>query len=296
MSWIEIHLDIPQQKLEDISAFLFAMGCEGIHLDEHDVIVYFSTNQWSVEIQTGLVEFISQFIPGFSRQHMRIKSVSDFDWVNNWKQHFKPLRITSNIVVLPPWEKYPAREGDLRIVINPQMAFGTGQHDSTQLMIITLAKILKAGMQVLDVGTGSGILAIIADKLGAVSVMAIDYDVQAIRNAMENAVQNSVSRGVHIVLATLEQLIPQEFDLVLANINRNVLLNYAGLFPDYVKVGGKVVLSGILAMDDLMVEDAYRKQGFRLVSKHLKKEWLALVFELKTKSKKDEKSRYRSGN
>ena len=290
MSWIEIHLSIPQPKLEDIaeaiSAYLFAMGCEGVHLNEQAVIVYFSKNNWSEEIQKGLIDFISKIIPGFDRRYMQIKSVSDFDWANNWKQYFKPLRISDTIVVLPPWEKYPAREADLKIIINPQMAFGTGQHESTQLMILALVKKLKPGMRVLDVGTGSGILAIIADKLGAESVTAIDNDTAALKNAMENAALNKVSPGVHLELAALEQLLPQEFDLVLANINRNVLLNYASRFPEYLNRGGKLILSGFLAADDLKVVEQYRQYGFNLVSKHIRKEWLAIIFELKVKSKK----------
>ncbi len=296
MSWIEIRLNIPQQKLEDISAYLFAMGCEGVHLQEQDVIVYFSKYNWSEEIQKGLVEFIRQIIPTFDRRCMQIKAVSDYDWANDWKQHFKPLRITNTIVVLPPWEEYPLQPEDLKIVINPQMAFGTGQHESTQLMIMAMVKKLKPGMQVLDVGTGSGILAIIADKLGAKSVTAIDYDATALKNAMENTALNKVSPGVHLGLATLEQLIPQEFDLVLANINRNVLLKYAALFPEFIKSGGKLILSGFLTMDDLIVVEQYSKYGFSLISKHIKKEWLALIFELKAKSKKNETSHYRSGN
>ena len=290
MSWIEIHLNIPQPKLEDIaeaiSAYLFAMGCAGIHLNEQAVIVYFSKNNWSEEIQKGLIDFISKIIPGFDRRYMQIKSVSDFDWANNWKQYFKPLRISDTIVVLPPWEKYPAREADLKIIINPQMAFGTGQHESTQLMILALVKKLKPGMRVLDVGTGSGILAIIADKLGAESVTAIDNDIAALKNAMENAALNKVSPGVRLELSSLEQLLPQEFDLVLANINRNVLLNYASRFPEYLNRGGKLILSGFLAADDLKVVEQYRQYGFSLVSKHIRKEWLALIFELKVKSKK----------
>jgi ribosomal protein L11 methyltransferase len=293
MSWLEIHLNIPQQKLEDttedissmVSAYLFAMGCEGVHLHEQDVIAYFSKYNWSEEIQKRLVEFISQIIPGFNRRYMQINSVSDYDWANNWKQYFKPLRISDTIVVLPPWEEYPFREEDLKIIINPQMAFGTGQHESTQLMITALIGKLKPGMRVLDVGTGSGILGIIADKLGAESVTAIDNDVAALKNAMENAALNKVSQGVHIGLASLEQLVPQEFDLVLANINRNVLLNYASRFPDFLKRGGKLILSGFLTVDDLIVVEQYRKHGFNLVSKHIKKEWLALIFELKVKSK-----------
>ena len=296
MSWIEVRLNFPQQTLEDVSAYLFAMGCEGVHMNEKEVLAYFNKHNWSQEIQTGLVGFISQIIPTFTRRDIQVKALSDFDWSTSWKQYFKPVRITSTIVVLPPWEEYPIQEGDVPIIINPQMAFGTGQHESTQLVIQGMAKWLKPGMQVLDVGTGSGILAIIADKLGAESVAAIDHDIEAVKNASENAVLNKVSGGMRIVLAELEQLIPQEFDLILANINKNALLKYAGLFPDFMSAQGKLILSGILATDDRTVVEQYHQQGFRLVSKHLKKEWLALVFEGINKRKKNEAGGNRPGN
>jgi ribosomal protein L11 methyltransferase len=116
-------------------------------------------------------------------------------------------------------------------------------------------------------------------------VTAIDFDGDALKNALENAGLNNVSTGLQLALATLEQLAPREFDLILANINRNVLLKYAALFPGYLRAGAKLILSGFLLTDDLTVVQQYRQKGYRLISKHVKKEWLALVFEFKAKSK-----------
>lgn len=296
MSWIEVRLNIPQQTLENISAYLFAMGCEGVHLNEKEVFAYFSKYNWSNETQSGLVGFITQIIPTFSRRDMQVIALSESDWSTSWKQYFKPVRITSNIVVLPPWEEFPLQQEDIPVIINPQMAFGTGQHESTQLVIQAMVKKFKRGISVLDVGTGSGILAIIADKLGAESVVAIDNDIDAVKNASENAALNKVSGGMQIVLADLERLIPREFDLVLANINKNTLLKYASLFPGFLSAGGKLILSGILATDDRHIMEEFQKQDFRLVSKHIKKEWLTLVLEKHIKKHKDEESNNRSGD
>jgi ribosomal protein L11 methyltransferase len=163
------------------------------------------------------------------------------------------------------------------------MAFGTGHHQSTQLMIIALEKWLEEGMDVLDVGTGSGILAIIAAKLGAGSIMAFDNDPEALKNAMENARLNE-SENIQFFMASPEMLQPSEYDLVLANINRNVLLKYAELFSELMKPGSKLLLSGFLLRDEPKMVQSFRKAGFILVEKNAMKEWLSLVFELKHKN------------
>jgi ribosomal protein L11 methyltransferase len=295
MSWIEIRLNIPRQKAEDISAYLFAMGCAGIHQDEHEIIIYFSKYNWSEEIRAGLVGYIGRIIPAFKRRQMQVKALSDQDWNNNWKQYFKPVRITRKIVVLPPWENYHPQPGDVRIVIDPQMAFGTGQHESTQLMIQVLEKELKAGMKVFDVGTGSGILAIVADKLGAGSVVAVDSDEDAFHNAVQNSILNSVSAGVHIMLSPLENVPRQKCDLVLANINKNTLLTCADLFADFLSEQGRLILSGILVADEPKMVAEYTKHGFHLLAKRVKKEWLSLTFKYGAKNRGDKTGGHRPG-
>ena len=290
MSWIEIKLDIPVTELENISAYLFAQGCEGINLTDDGIIMYFNIHRWSDEIKRGLIEYIQHFVPGFGHKNFQITALTEQDWMSDWKKHFRPLKLGSRIIVKPPWEEYFAGRDDIVITINPKMAFGTGHHESTQLAIIELEKFLKPGTNVLDVGTGSGILAIIAQKLGAGSVFGVDNDPEAIKNAYENAVLNEISANIQFSVAKLEQVTPFEYELVVANINRNVLIEYAPIFRDYLPPGGHIILSGILRSDEVMITSVYNENGFHVVRKNIQRDWLALVLELK--DKRSEESSY----
>ncbi len=283
MSWIEIKLNIPQKKIEDISAYLFALGCEGINLTNENILIYFSQFRFSHEIKLALIDYIREFVPSFAPRDIQVVRISDQDWNKKWKEYFKPLRISRRIVVKPPWETYQENTDDITLTINPQMAFGTGHHESTQLMIAAMEKWVKEGMDILDVGTGSGILAIFADKLGAGSVMAFDNDPVALKNAFENAQLNGVSNKVRFFLASPEMLHPSEYDLVLANINRNVLIRYAELFSEFLKTEGKLIISGLLLSDEPKMLKEYQNAGFVLIQKKAIKNWLLLVLELRHK-------------
>jgi ribosomal protein L11 methyltransferase len=283
MSWIEIKLNIPHEKMEDVSAYIFAQGCEGINIAEDNVLVYFSQFRWSNETKLALIAYIKDFIPSFGAKDIQILRVADQDWNKKWKEYFKPLRIGKRIVVRPTWETTKEMRDDITLTIDPQMAFGTGHHESTQLMIIALEKWIKEGMDILDVGTGSGILAIIASKLGAGSVMAFDNDAVALKNAIDNAHLNGVQNSVQFFMASPEMLQPSEYDIILANINRNTLLKYAQVFPELLKPGGKLILSGLLLRDEPKMLQAFRDLGFNLVEKNAIKDWLMLVLEQKNK-------------
>ena len=283
MSWIEIKLNIPLEKIEDISSYLFAQGCEGINLTDNNVIIYFSQFQWSNERKFALIDYIREFIPRFGTKDIQVVRIADQDWNKTWKAFFKPVRISQKIVVRPPWEQSGRSKDEIGIIINPKMAFGTGHHESTQLMITGLEEWLKEGMNVLDIGTGSGILAIIADKLGAESVLALDNDPVALRNAYENAQLNNTSGRVKFFLSSPEMLQPSEYDLILANINRIVLIKYADRFADLVKIDGKLILSGLLLSDELQMLQEYRRAGFKSIQKKEIKDWLMLVLELRNK-------------
>jgi len=281
MSWIEIKLNIPQEKMEDISAYIFAQGCEGINVTDKNIQVYFSQFRWSNETKLALIDYIREFVPTFGSRDIQVVRFADQDWNKKWKEYFKPLRISKRIVVKPSWESYKENSNDITLTIDPKMAFGTGHHESTQLMVIAIEKWMKEGMDILDVGTGSGILAIIAEKLGAGSVMAFDNDPVALKNAIENAQLNGTSNNTRFFLASPEMLQPSEYDLILANINRNVLLKYAKVFSELMKPEGKLIISGLLLSDEPKMLREYQKSGFVLVQKNAMKDWLSLVLELK---------------
>jgi ribosomal protein L11 methyltransferase len=283
MSWIELKLNIPADSLEQVSSYLFAHGCEGINVTDNGIIIYFTTHRWSNEVRVAITEYIRQLIPGFSLKSIQVRSITDHDWNADWKKHFKAVKVTTKVVIRPPWEKYHQSQGELVITINPQMAFGTGHHESTKLVMVEMENIIQPGIHVLDVGTGSGILAILANKLGAESVLGIDNDMDAIKNANENVQLNNITGGINFGYAQLENVTPSDYDLVLANINRNTLLKYAAVFPDYIKKGGYLVISGILRQDEALLTKMYNENGFTVIRKNVMRDWLVIVFEMKEK-------------
>jgi len=284
MSWIELKLRIPEEILEKISAYLFAMGCEGMNVQKKSVVVYFSKLKWTNEISTAIQQYIGHFVPGFSTKFIRIKSIKDKNWMEIWRAGFKQLRLTYKIIIKPPWDNYKGVPGEIVVSIDPKMAFGTGHHESTQLIIENMEKLIGPETSVLDVGTGSGILAFLAEKLNAEKIMAIDNDPVAIKNAIENAKANDCTR-LKLFNAPLELMEPEEFDLVLANINRNVLLNYAPYFKLFMRIKAKIILSGILLSDEITVTDTFQNNGFKPIKKFAKKDWLSIIFELVEKKK-----------
>ena len=290
MSWIELKLDMPNHVLEQISAYLFAHGCEGINIKDDEIIVYFTTHRWSNEVRISVIKFIRHLVPGFSAKNITVKNLTEHDWNADWKKHFKPVKITGSVVVRPPWEEHRQTQGEIVITINPKMAFGTGHHESTKLIIAEMEKIIKPDMHVLDLGTGSGILAIIAHKLGADSVLGVDNDMEAIKNATENLSLNHITSGIQIGYAELQQVSQSDYDVILANINKNVLMQYAEMLPAYLKLNGILVLSGILRSDELSITRKFRSHGFAVKRRNAMKEWFSMVLELV--KKEDEQSSY----
>ncbi len=293
MSWIELKLNFPQDRLEDVSAYLFALGCEGINVTESGIVIYFATHKWTKEVQKGMVEFLRHFEPNFSNRNIQVAALAEHDWLSDWKKGFRPIRIGERIIVKPPWDEYHAREGECVLTINPEMAFGTGHHESTKLMIIEIEKTLRPDMRVLDVGTGSGILAILAKKMNAASVMAVDNDIEAVRNAQNNARLNQVTGGLMIALGEFADLPDNKYDMILANINRNMLIQSADSFARFLETDGILIISGLLISDESAILPVYLNSGFKLIRKTAMKEWLACVFKLERKKSDDEPGRNR---
>jgi len=182
--------------------------------------------------------------------------VQEEDWSNNWKAYFKPLRVGQRLVVIPSWETYDLQEGDLPIILDPGMAFGTGSHTTTALCLRQLERLVRPGTRVLDVGTGSGILAIAAKRLGAGKVTAIDVDPVAVRVARENMARNGVD--VAVQEGTIERLPPDPYDLIVANIVAAVIIDILPEVATRLVQGGRFLASGIITERKQEVLDAVR--------------------------------------
>jgi ribosomal protein L11 methyltransferase len=207
------------------------------------------------------------------------------DWAEGWKKYFKPRRVGKSLVVAPTWEEFEPAPGDVVLRVDPGMAFGTGQHETTSLCLAALEEHAArfAGARVLDVGTGSGILAIGAVKLGASSAIGIDVDPEAVTAARENVEANGLDGRIEISATPLEK-VPGTFPVVVANILAEALIAMAEPLGARVAPGGMIVLSGILHHLGPEVWRAFLARGFERIDEKRDGEWVCLLAEAGSRS------------
>lgn len=205
------------------------------------------------------------------------------DWADSWKQYYKPVRIGHRLLVVPTWEEVPAGKDDLVLRMDPGMAFGTGTHETTRLCATLLEEYMKPGARVLDIGTGSGILAIAAAKLGAGQVNAYDIDPVAVRVAKGNAEENGCERvvcGVSDLLAGVD-LVGGRYDFVCANLVADIILRMAGDILRYLAPGGLLAVSGIIDRQAEEVKKALEDGGLTFCLLREENDWNAMLFTRK---------------
>ncbi len=210
---------------------------------------------------------------------LETRNVADEDWAENWKQYFKPFRVGKRLVVKPSWETYEAAPGDLVVEIDPGMAFGTGTHETTALCMELLEKYLDPGMRVMDVGTGSGILAVAAARLGAKDVLAVDIDPDAVKVAAENVRLNAVEGRVRVAQGDLVngEVIP--CDLAVANIVADAIILLCKPLTRHLTAGGPLICSGIIREREADVLAAAEAAGYAVTERRAKGEWVALCLQ-----------------
>lgn len=231
------------------------------------------------ELYAGSNE-LGQKIHACTSATFEISRLEHSDWAENWKRHFKPLRVSRRFVVRPSWETYRAPRGTKVIIIDPKMAFGTGTHETTRLVMQMMDDKLKPGKRVLDVGTGSGILAIMAAKLGARSVVALDIEQESFDNARENFRLNRVAGKIRMILGSLDALSDAEqkpYDWILANLQRSVIETMLPELVTRLRRFGKIVLSGILAEENEWVQQTLPTHGLSIAQSGRDGEWMAYL-------------------
>ena len=206
------------------------------------------------------------------------REIEGDDWVEVWKKHFRPLHIGERIVVVPEWMAYEKQPHEEIVLLDSNMAFGTGEHETTALCLEFLQQYLRAGDTVLDIGCGSGILGIAAVKLGAKQAYLSDLDPIAVESALHNAKNNGVAERTVVTQANLLDGSELRAELVLANITAEVLALLAPSVPNALKEGGTLILSGIITERLEFVKQTYSALGLRLVQEAQRGEWHALVF------------------
>jgi ribosomal protein L11 methyltransferase len=215
--------------------------------------------------------------PGTGR--LSISRVRKQDWAESWKRHFKPFTVGPQLLVKPSWSLRTARPGQCTVVIDPGLSFGTGQHPTTRFCLeqLAAARIPSARQTFLDVGTGSGILAIAAAKLGYWPVRALDFDPAAVRVAKENARKNRVK--LHLTRGDVTKLARSvsKYDVVCANLTADLLESCAAKIARFVKPSGRLVLAGILRTQIFSVRKCFELRGFLTKKSHAEGEWESLL-------------------
>ena len=203
--------------------------------------------------------------------------IDDQDWMNSYKDHFKTIQLTDNIIVKPSWEEIPEGNTKKVLELDPGMAFGTGDHATTSLCAKLMDKAGCQGKDILDVGTGSGILAICADLLGAKNVLGIDIDPTAVEVAKENGEYNHCGSNVQFVQGDLTKGTDFKADIVVANLMAEIVIMLAEAVKKHMKPGALFISSGILVEKEKKVTDAFDKLGLEVVEILEEGEWSAIV-------------------
>ena len=208
---------------------------------------------------------------------VRSRWLNEEDWAHAWKEFFPVLRVSSRLVVCPTWRSYRPREGEAVIRLDPGMAFGTGQHPTTLMCLRALEELLRPGVDVLDLGTGSGILALAAARLGATSVLALDIDPQAAAVARENVRLNGLEAVVQVAEGGLDEALRAAFDLAMANISAPVIVEMASALAAVLRPGGLLIVAGFSVESADRVSSGLARTGLMVERALADGDWRALI-------------------
>jgi ribosomal protein L11 methyltransferase len=201
------------------------------------------------------------------------------NWNEVWESNFEPIEISDQVFVRATFHE-PKPEFPYEIVIDPKMAFGTGHHQTTAMVMALMLENDFAGKKVLDMGCGTGILAILAAKLGAVDITAIDYDIVCYESTIENSALNNIA-NIKALCGSKETIPPEQYDIILANINRNILIDQMERYAEVLKSGGEIYFSGFYESPDLdIINEEARKYGLKYITHKKDKDWVAAKFIL----------------
>lgn len=283
----EIKLILPQALSELFGNLLVDNGCKGYVTEEkgRDKIVLkgYLKGKPKAESLLDKVNKYAESLRKLDKNDIEVKveltEIKEGDWSRNWKKTFKPIQVTNRIIIKPSWieKRFPQK---LVIEIEPKMAFGTGEHSTTRLCMKAIEEYLKTGDRVLDLGTGSGILAIAAAKLGASYVLALDIDQDAVSNARENVKRNRAQKIIDLKLGTLSSKIPDDsFDLIVANLTKTQIVKFFEGMSRVLEKGGIFILSGIQTEEKKEMEEFFLSKKVLLKETLSEKGWVCFAGE-----------------
>jgi len=301
MNWLEILVKTNPKNEDQVTDILYTLGANGLTIEdkrdvdalkrdttnwdfiEEDIIrngydgvilkAYFSEEEDLEEILKLAMEKIENENLG----EIITKDIDESDWADNWKQHYKTSRLGSSIIIKPSWEEYEPLSGDIIIQLDPGMAFGTGTHETTMMCAEALEKHIRQDKTVIDVGCGSGILSIIAAKLGASYTLGTDLDPMCVRVSKENIIINKVEHQVEILLGNLLDMTDKKADIIVANIVAEVIVGLIPTLKNHLKEDGVFICSGIIEDKTSLVEDTLLDNGYEILEIKKMNGWVAIV-------------------
>lgn len=273
-----------QPARELLSAAACEAGFEAFEDTDNGIAGYVQRPLYDKE---ALDEAIADYMPEGTRVTYNIEEVPDQDWNQGWEDEgFEPIGVSDHLVIYDAkhtdMSMFAGDDGVMRIFIEARNAFGTGTHQTTRMILRRLLGMDLKGKSVLDCGCGTGILGIVASRLGASRVLGYDIDEWSSENAKHNAALNGVD-NLDVLLGDASVLdgVKEEFDVVIANINRNILLNDMAAFRSHLKTGGRLILSGFYETDVPMLEQAANNNGLTIIDVVTDGEWACAMFECK---------------
>ncbi len=299
--WLEMRLAIPDQAVDLVSQALMEIGCTGItaaekaldtfvvpepdSLGNDPVLRAYFIYPENVEMLCDSVQqalsTLAGLYPELAETRLDYRQLADHDWASDWQQHFPPFRVGNRLVIHPSWVDWPTTGNEAVLTLDPGQAFGTGTHATTGLCLEALSdhfESISPPQSILDVGTGSGILAMAGAALGATEVIACDIDSAACQVARANIRQNQLTKQISITDDPLDKISGQ-YDLVLANILAAENIRLADQLVEHLAPKGRLVLSGILIEQEQQVITGFADFPLELLSTSHRDEWTCIVYQ-----------------
>lgn len=310
MKWCEISIQTSHEAVELIAEIFRDLGASGVVIEDPELVNdYITSGKWDYtdipiaketevvvekaylpvngELE-GRIQTLQQEIKALESRGVNTApavlttaELQDEDWSDTWKQYFHTEKPGERVVIKPTWEEYEPKDDEVVIELDPGAAFGTGTHATTSMCIRQLEKLVKPGMTVFDVGTGSGILSIISAKLGARNIQAVDYDDSVLKIVEENLEQNDVQDIISVAQSDLMQNVHGKAELVIANIIADIIIRLFDQLDEHLEQGGILLTSGIIEdrIEDVLA--AAEAHGYGVVERMENKGWACITFKRK---------------
>lgn len=259
-----------------LSGVLWDLNINGI-IEEVNCLKVFSESVTKNDIEVLLNDLINnKMLLSFSVEE---NFIEEKNWNKIWEKSRDIIKVSDKFIIKPTFKDYTAKEDEIVLTIDPKMSFGTGEHQTTKMMLQLEEKYVQNGMKVLDTGTGTGILAIAAVKLDAESVVAHDIDEWCYVNSIENSELNNTSNLIDFRICTIDKITENNFDMIIANIQKNILIEMVNEIKTRIKPEGILLLSGLLHIDEKEILQVYDSAGFKLLESIQIDEWIALALK-----------------